>query len=105
MGIEEESLERLARASFELLGLITFFSIDSGECRSWPIPVGSTAAAAAGRIHTDFERGFVKAEVVHQDDFVTCGCFAAASEEGALRVEGRDYMVQDGDVIHFKFAT
>jgi hypothetical protein len=105
MGIEEESLDRLARASYELLGLITFFSIDSGECRAWPVPAGSTASYAAGRIHTDFEKGFVKAEVVHQDDFVSCGCFTTARDTGALRIEGREYVVQDGDVIHFKFAT
>lgn len=105
MGIDEESLSRIVRASYEMLGLETFFSIDSGECRAWPIPKGSSAAFAAGRIHSDFERGFVKAEVVHYDDFVSCGCFADARDMGQLRVEGRDYIVQDGDVIHFKFAT
>lgn len=105
MGITEEGLERVVRASFRLLDLITFFSVDSNECRAWPVPAGSTASYAAGRIHTDFERGFVKAEVVHQEDFVSCGCFNAARDEGALRVEGRDYIMQDGDVVHFKFAT
>ncbi|MHB8894327.1 MAG: redox-regulated ATPase YchF [Candidatus Geothermincolia bacterium] len=105
MGIEEESLGRIVRESYRMLGLMTFFSIDSGECRAWSIPAGSTASFAAGRIHSDMERGFVKAEVVHQEDFVACGCFATARDAGALRVEGRDYIVQDGDVIHFKFAT
>ena len=105
MGIEEESLARIVEASYRLLGLITFFSIDSGECRAWPVPEGSSAAYAAGRIHTDFETGFVKAEVVHQDDFLACGSFSAARDGGALRVEGREYIVQDGDVMHFKFAT
>lgn len=105
MGIEEESLGRVVRASYQMLGLITFFSIDSGECRAWSVPAGSTASYAAGRIHTDFERGFVKAEVVHQSDFLACGCFTSARDAGSLRVEGRDYIVQDGDVIHFKFAT
>ncbi len=105
MGIQEESLTRVVRASYELLGLMTFFSIDSGECRAWPIPAGSTASHAAGRIHTDFERGFVKAEVVHEEDFLSCGCFSAARDAGALRVEGREYIVQDGDVIHFKFGV
>jgi hypothetical protein len=105
MGIEEESLARVVRESYRILGLMTFFSIDSGECRAWSIPTGSTASYAAGRIHSDMERGFVKAEVVHQDDFIECGCFATARDAGALRVEGRDYIVQDGDVIHFKFAT
>lgn len=105
MGIAEESLQRVVRESYGLLGLVSFFSIDSGECRAWAVPEGSSAAYAAGRIHTDFERGFVKAEVVHQSDFVECGCFATARDAGSLRVEGRDYIVQDGDVIHFKFAT
>ena len=105
MGVEEGSLSRIVRASYQLLGLITFFSIDSGECKAWPVPSGSRAAYAAGRIHTDFEKGFVKAEVVHYEDFVSCGSFSAAREAGSLRIEGRDYVVQDGDVIHFKFAT
>jgi GTP-binding protein YchF len=104
MGIQEESLTRVVRASYELLGFMTFFSIDSGECRAWPVPAGSTASHAAGRIHTDFEKGFVKAEVVHEKDFLSCGCFSAARDAGALRLEGREYIVQDGDVIHFKFA-
>lgn len=105
MGIEEESLERVIRAGYEMLGLMTFFSIDSGECRAWPVPRGSSASYAAGRIHTDFKKGFVKAEVVHYGDFTSCGCFAAARDTGVLRVEGREYIVQDGDVVHFKFAT
>jgi ribosome-binding ATPase YchF (GTP1/OBG family) len=105
MGIEEGSLQRIAKAAYSLLGLVTFFSIDSGECRAWPIPEGSHASYAAGRIHTDFEKGFVKAEVVHYDDFVSSGSFGAAREAGHLRLEGRDYIVKDGDVIHFKFAT
>jgi ribosome-binding ATPase len=105
MGIEEESLARIAEASYRLLGLITFFSIDSGECRAWPVPEGSSAAHAAGRIHTDFEKGFVKAEVVHEEEFLACGSFSGARDSGALRLEGREYIVQDGDVMHFKFAT
>jgi GTP-binding protein YchF len=105
MGIEEESLTRVVKASYEMLGLITFFSIDSGECRAWPLPRDSRSSHAAGRIHSDFEKGFVKAEVVHYDDFVSCGCFATARDSGSLRLEGRDYIVQDGDVIHFRFAT
>ncbi len=105
MGVEEDSLRRIVATAYSLLGLITFFSIDSGECRAWPIPEGSTASFAAGRIHTDFERGFVKAEVVHYDDFASSGSFGAAREAGHMRLEGRDYTVRDGDVIHFKFAT
>ncbi|MBN2168684.1 MAG: redox-regulated ATPase YchF [Actinobacteria bacterium] len=105
MGIKEESLERIVRESYDLLGLITFFSIDSGECRAWPISKGRNAQEAAGRIHTDFEKGFIKAEIVHFPDFVACGCFSKARDMGVLRVEGRDYTVLDGDVIHFKFST
>lgn len=102
MGIAEESLPRIVRGCYELLDLITFFSIDSGECRAWPVRNGSRASHAAGRIHTDFEKGFIKAEVVHYEDFLSCGSFPAARETGHMRVEGRDYIVQDGDVIHFK---
>lgn len=105
MGITEESISRLVNTCYRLLGLITFFSIDSGECRAWPVSAGLHAAQAAGCIHTDFEKGFVKAEVVHYDDFIASGSFGAARDNGHLRVEGRDYVVQDGDVIHFKFAT
>lgn len=105
MGIEEESLERIIHASYRMLGLVTFFSIDSGECRAWPVPEGSHADYAAGRIHSDFQKGFIKAEIVHYDDFITCGDFHNARDKGALRIEGRDYVVLDGDVIHFKFAT
>ncbi len=105
MGIEEESLERIIHSCYEMLGLCTFFSIDSGECRAWPVPVGSRADYAAGRIHSDFEKGFIKAEVVHYDDFISSGDFHTARDKGALRVEGRDYVVVDGDVMHFKFAT
>jgi GTP-binding protein YchF len=105
MGIEEESLDRIIRASFELLGLITFFTTGPDETKAWPIRAGLTAAQAAGKIHTDFERGFVKAEVVHMEQFLACGSFLAAREAGALKLEGRVYVVQDGDVIVFKFAT
>lgn len=104
MGVGEASLETIMRSSYQMLGLITFFSIDSGECRGWSTPKGSTASEAAGRIHSDFEKGFVKAEVVHYHDFTSCGSFASAREKGLLKVEGRDYVVCDGDVIHFKFA-
>lgn len=104
MGITEESLPRVVKACYELLELITFFSIDSGECRAWSVRRGSHASHAAGRIHTDFEKGFVKAEVVHYEDFLSCGCFSSAREAGHLKVEGRDYVVLDGDVMHFKFA-
>ena len=105
MGVEEESLDRVVRASFELLGLITFFTAGPEESRAWPIRAGLTASQAAGKIHSDFERGFIKAEVIHQDDFLSAGSFPAAREAGTLRLEGRDYVVLDGDVIIFKFNT
>jgi len=105
MGVAEESLDRVVRASFELLGLITFFTAGPEESRAWPIRAGLTASQAAGKIHSDFERGFIKAEVIHQDDFLSAGSFPAAREAGTLRLEGRDYVVLDGDVIIFKFNT
>ncbi len=104
LGIDEESLARVIRAGYQLLGLITYFSIDSGECRAWALKRGSTALKAAGKIHTDFEKGFIKAEVVHYEDFLRCGNFHQAREAGCLLVEGKEYIVQDGDVIHFKFS-
>lgn len=104
LGIDEESLARVIRAGYEILGLLTYFSIDSGECRAWPLKRGSTALKAAGKIHTDFEKGFIKAEVVHYEDFLRCGNFHEARETGCLLVEGKEYVVQDGDVIHFKFS-
>lgn len=105
LGMDGEGLFEVIKASHALLGLITFFSIDSNECRAWPIPEGSRAPFAAGRIHSDFEEGFIKAEVVHYHDFLDSGGFAAAKGCGKLRVEGREYIVQDGDVIHFKFSV
>ncbi len=105
MGIEEESLDRVIKASYEMLGLVTFFTVGPDESRAWPIRAGLTASQAAGKIHSDFEFGFVKAEVVHQDDFLSAGSFLAAREAGTFRLEGREYVVQDGDVVIFKFAT
>jgi len=106
MGVVEGSLDRIVSASYELLGLITFFTTGPDESRAWPICAGLTACQAAGKIHSDFELGFVKAEVVHQDDFLSAeGSFPAAREAGTFRLEGREYIVQDGDVIIFKFAT
>ena len=105
MGVEGGSLDRIIAASYELLGLITFFTVGPDESRAWPIQAGLTACQAAGKIHSDFELGFVKAEVVHQDDFLSAGSFSAAREAGTFRLEGRDYVVQDGDVVVFKFAN
>jgi ribosome-binding ATPase len=105
MGLTEPGLPRLARACLELLRLRTFFSIASREVRAWTVPAGTTAAQAAGRIHTDMERGFVRAEVVAAADLVACGSLAAARERGLVRLEGRAYEVADGDVVTFRFTA
>lgn len=104
-GLEESGLTKFVRASFKLLDLITFFTIESNETRAWNVPRGTTAVKAAGKIHSDMEKGFVKAEVVPYRDLKSAGSFYRAREEGHFRLEGREYVVQDGDVIHFKFAV
>ncbi|MBC7228853.1 MAG: redox-regulated ATPase YchF [Actinobacteria bacterium] len=103
-GIERLGLEEFAARCYELLGLITFFTTESGECRAWPLRDGGTAAEAAGKIHTDMERGFIRAEVVGWEEFLSYGSFHAAREAGAVRIEGRDYVVRDGDVMLFRFS-
>ena len=102
-GLEEPGLNRLARAAYALLGLQTYFTAGPKEVRAWTVPLGATAPQAAGVIHTDFERGFIRAEVATYDDFVAHGGEQGAKEAGRLRVEGRDYVVRDGDVVHFRF--
>jgi hypothetical protein len=101
--IEESGLERLIRVGYEILGLVTFFTTVSSELRAWTVPKGTEAPVAAGRIHSDMERGFIRAEVISCKDFLACGSEQVARERGLLRSEGRDDVVQDGDVIHFKF--
>ena len=103
MGLEEPGLNRVVRAGYRLLGLETYFTAGEKEVRAWTIPVGVTAPQAAGVIHTDFERGFIRAEVIAYDDFVACKGEQGAKEAGKLRLEGKDYRVKDGDVIHFRF--
>jgi len=105
LGIAERGLTRLVRACEGLLGLRTFFTIVSDEVRAWPVPAGTRAPAAAGRIHTDMERGFIRVEVIASRDLVACGSVAAARERGLVRLEGKDYEIQDGDVVTFRFAT
>ncbi len=102
-GIEELGLHKLVAASFRLLDLVTFFTVESRECRAWPVRRGTRAAPAAGKIHTDMERGFIRAEVLSFEEFLEHGSFSAAREAGHLRAEGRDYEVRDGDVIRFRF--
>ena len=103
MGLEEPGLDRVVRAGYKLLHLQTYFTAGEKEVRAWTVRVGATAPEAAGVIHTDFQRGFIRAEVVSFDDFVACGGEHGAKEAGKLRLEGKDYVVQDGDVMHFRF--
>lgn len=103
LGMEEPGLDRVIRAGYELLGLHTYFTAGVKEVRAWTIPKGATAPEAAGVIHTDFQRGFIKAEVMSYDDFIEFNGEQGAKEAGKLRLEGKDYIVKDGDVIHFKF--
>jgi ribosome-binding ATPase YchF (GTP1/OBG family) len=103
MGMDVPGLNRVIRAAYGLLGLQTYFTAGPKEVRAWTIPAGATAPQAAGVIHTDFERGFIRAEVAAYDDFVAHGGEQGAKEAGKLRLEGKDYVVRDGDVIHFRF--
>ncbi|NLF34839.1 MAG: redox-regulated ATPase YchF, partial [Clostridiales bacterium] len=103
LGISESGLDRLIKASYTLLGLISFLTAGEDECRAWTIPRGAKAPQAAGKIHTDFERGFIRAEVVSFADLTACGAMAAAKERGLVRSEGKDYVMQDGDVVLFRF--
>jgi len=103
LGLDEPGLNRVVRAGYRLLGLQTYFTAGPKECRAWTIPIGARAPQAAGVIHTDFERGFIRAEVIGYDDFVAYGGEQGAKEAGKLRSEGKEYVVQDGDVIHFRF--
>jgi hypothetical protein len=103
IGQNEPGLNRVVRAGYRLLGLETYFTAGEKEARAWTIPIGATAPQAAGAIHTDFERGFIRAEVIAYDDFVRCNGEQGAKEAGKLRLEGKEYVVKDGDVIHFRF--
>jgi hypothetical protein len=103
LGVTESGVDALIHATYHLLGLRTFFTFNESEVRAWTVPAGTTAPKAAGRIHTDFERGFIKAETVRFEDLVRCGSVAHAREQGLYRAEGKDYVVQDGDVILFRF--
>lgn len=104
IGIQEPARERFIRASYRLLDLISFLTTGEDEVRAWTITQGTSARKAAGKIHSDIERGFIRAEVIAYDDFVVLGSEAKCKEAGKLRLEGKDYVVQDGDIIHFRFA-
>jgi GTP-binding protein YchF len=105
MGMEEPGLNRFIRAGYKLLGLETFFTAGPKEVRAWTLHIGQSAAEAAGSIHTDFERGFIRAEVIACEDYIACGGEQGAKAAGKMRLEGRDYVVQDGDVIYFRIAV
>lgn len=103
LGLSESGLEKLIKASYRLLGLISYLTAGEPEVRAWTIKKGTKAPQAAGKIHTDFERGFIRAEVVSYDHLTECGSHAAAKEKGLVRLEGKDYVVQDGDIMLFRF--
>jgi GTP-binding protein YchF len=103
LGLKESGLEKLIKASYRLLGLISYLTAGPKETRAWTIKVGTKAPQAAGKIHTDFERGFIRAEIVNYHNLVECGNYNAAKEKGLVRSEGKDYVVQDGDVVLFRF--
>jgi len=103
LGLEEPGLNRVIRAGYDLLGLHTYFTAGVKEVRAWTIPIAATAPQAAGKIHTDFEKGFIRAEIVGYNDFVEHNGENGAKEAGKWRLEGKEYVVKDGDVVHFRF--
>ena len=105
LGLTESGLDRVIRASYDLLGYISFFTVGEDECRAWSIPRGTPAQLAAGEIHSDIARGFIRAEVVGYDALIARGSMAACRDHGEVRLEGKEYVVQDGDIINFRFAT
>ena len=105
LGLTESGLNRVIRATYELLGYISFFTVGEDECRAWSIPRGTIALDAAGEIHSDISRGFIRAEVVGYDAFIARGTLQACRDHGELRLEGKEYVVQDGDIINFRHAT
>ena len=102
-GLEESGLDKLIQASYSLLGLMSFLTAGVQEVRAWTIKQGTKAPQAAGKIHTDIERGFIRAEIVSYDDLVECGSEAAAKEKGLYRLEGKEYVMKDGDIVNFRF--
>ena len=103
LGLEESGLQKLIRAGYDLLGLITFYTTVGPELRAWTIIRGATAPIAAGKIHTDMEKGFIRAEIIHYDDFIRAGSLTAAKDKGSLHSEGKDYIIADGDIVRFRF--
>jgi len=103
LGVNESGLDKLIRSSYALLGLISFLTAGSDECRAWTIKRGTKAPQAAGKIHTDFERGFIRAEVIAFEDMKACGTMANAKSKGLVRSEGKEYVMKDGDIVNFLF--
>jgi ribosome-binding ATPase YchF (GTP1/OBG family) len=103
MGLTESGLDKLIAASYDLLGLISYLTAGVTETRAWTIKKGTKAPQAAGKIHSDFERGFIKAEVINYQELLDCQSYTAAKEKGLVRMEGKEYVVQDGDVVLFRF--
>jgi ribosome-binding ATPase YchF (GTP1/OBG family) len=105
MNLAESGLDQLAREGYKLLHLITFFTVGEKENRAWTVEKGSSAPQAAGKIHSDFEKGFIRAEVIGYGDFIRCRGEQGAREKGKFRLEGKEYIVQDGDIMHFRFSV
>ena len=103
LGVAESGLSKLIRSSYALLGLISFLTAGTDECRAWTIKKGTKAPQAAGKIHTDFERGFIRAEVIAFEDMKDCGTMANAKSKGLVRSEGKEYVMKDGDIVNFLF--
>jgi hypothetical protein len=105
LGVASSGVDRLIKSAYHLLGLMSFLTAGEKEVRAWTIPQGTRAQDAAGVIHSDIQRGFIRAEVVRYDDLIKAGSYNAAREQGLLRLEGKDYLMQEGDVVHFRFAV
>jgi len=105
LGLKKTGLGRIIRATYELLGYISFFTASNQECRAWSVPTGTAAHVAAREIHTDMDRGFIRAEVVDYNHLISRGSLSACRDHGEVRLEGKSYVVRDGDVINFRFAT
>ena len=103
LGLEVSGLNRIIKEGYSLLGLISYLTAGKQEVRAWTITKGTKAPQAAGKIHTDFEKGFIRAEVISFDDLMECGSMAAAKEKGLVRLEGKEYVMQDGDIVLFRF--
>lgn len=103
LGLEQSGLDRIIKAGYSLLGLISYLTAGQPEVRAWTIKKGTKAPQAAGKIHSDFEKGFIRAEVVSFDDLMACGSMTAAKEKGLVRSEGKEYVMQDGDIVLFRF--